>query len=481
MNNRYNLIDEPWIPIIGGEKISLQRLFSSFDHKELGGNPIQKIALLKLLIAISQAASTPENNEDWRTMGPEGLASMCLEYLQKWRDSFWLYGEKPFLQMPAISKAEKKCYGAVLPEIATGNTTIITQSQVEKPLGDDQKALLIVTLMGFALGGKKTDNTISLSKDYKKSPTGQSGALIGYKGYLHNFAYGDNLLTTIWLNILTHENIRGLNYSNGLGTPPWESLIEGEDCEIAKALKNSLFGRLVPFSRFCLLADDGIHYSQGLSHLSHNDGGIDPSVCINRQAKDAKAIWVDPTKRPWRWLTSILSFISNRHNSGWNCPQIKHSFERMASECLGIWSGGLKVSSNAGEQYVSGIDDFVESSINLQVDKGSIWFALFEREMLFLDAIADQIRKNISAYFKLLKLDAKDRVQEAVNVFWQICEQKASKMIAVCRSAEKEKIEELRKIFKAIANQVYDSTCPRETSRQLDAWARCRLNLCKIH
>ena len=55
--------------------------------------------------------------------------------------------------MPAIKAANVQNFGAVLAEISTGNTTVLTQSQVEKMLIDADKALLIVQLMGFGLGG----------------------------------------------------------------------------------------------------------------------------------------------------------------------------------------------------------------------------------------------------------------------------------------------------------------------------------------
>ena len=55
--------------------------------------------------------------------------------------------------MPAIKVANVQNFGAVLVEISTGNTTVLTQSQVEKMLIDADKALLIVQLMGFGLGG----------------------------------------------------------------------------------------------------------------------------------------------------------------------------------------------------------------------------------------------------------------------------------------------------------------------------------------
>lgn len=146
--NRFNLIDEPWIPIVDVGLVSLKQLFSRNDYRALGGNPVQKIALTKLLLAIAQAAATPEDHDAWAELGADGMAARCLDYLQRWHERFYLYAEQPFLQVPAIQAASLQSYGAVLAEIATGNTTVLTQCQTEKPLSDADKALLLVSLMG---------------------------------------------------------------------------------------------------------------------------------------------------------------------------------------------------------------------------------------------------------------------------------------------------------------------------------------------
>ena len=88
--NKFNLIDEPWIPIVNVGQVSLKQVFTNADYKALGGNPIQKIAVIKLLLAIVQAAYTPADDEDWVALGADGMAQKCLNYLEKWHDRFWL-------------------------------------------------------------------------------------------------------------------------------------------------------------------------------------------------------------------------------------------------------------------------------------------------------------------------------------------------------------------------------------------------------
>ena len=486
--NRFNLIDDPWIPIVDVGRVSLKDIFSHTHYRALGGNPVQKIALTKLLLAIAQAASTPKDDDDWAKLGANGLASHCLAYLDKWHERFWLYGEQPFLQMPAISPAKVQNFGAVFAEVATGNTTILTQTQIEKALSDADSALLIVVLMGFGLGGKKTDNSVVLSKAYSgkandkgKPSTGKPGASIGFMGFLHNFLVGQSLLVSLWLNVLTTEQLSQIRiYSSGLGTAPWELMPEGEDCDTANSLQTSLMGRLIPLSRFCLLTDTGLHYSEGIAHQGYKENNVDPSVSVDYSGKDPKVIWVDPERRPWRFLTALLSFLGQSSSTGFDCYHLRFGLKRARSQVneLGIWSGGLRVSSNAGEQYVSGSDDIVESLITLpQSVLGTFWFANLQLEMTDLDQLAKAVYSATLNYFKSQNMESKGQAGLASNLFWQLCERKFQDLVNVCDDTDQ--AQSLRKNFAGFANQAYDTFCAKDTARQLDAWAKNRPTLGK--
>lgn len=487
MENCFNLIDEPWIPIADVGRVSLKQLFSEPHYRALGGNPIQKIALTKLLLAIAQAACTPDDNFDWEALKINDLVKKVLTYLAEHHDKFYLYGEQPFLQLPSISKAATQSIGAVLPEIATGNTTILNALQIETELSDADKALLIVQLMGFGLGGKKTDNSVTLSaaysgksKDNGKGTTGKAGASLGFVGFLHSFLQGETLLQTLWLNLFSQEQINDLPYDAGLGVAPWEKMPEGEACETAKQLQNSLMGRLIPLSRFCLLNEAGLHYSEGIAHLDYKTGMLDPSVAFSDKKK--QVLWVEPERRPWRRLTALLSFME-AESGGFNCYYIRQGLERMTQmelpmEKIGLWSGGLRVSSNAGEQYVSGQDDFVESLtfFNKEDVFKSGWYNKLKTEMAELDRLATIVYGATLGYFKSQKVDGKNQAAAASNLFWQLCERKFQDLVNACGEGE-EQLHALRKHFAQFASTAYNTYCPNDTARQLNAWAENLPNL----
>lgn len=487
--NRFNLVDEPWIPIVGEGLVSLRAVFSQTKYGGLGGTPVHKVAMTKLLLAIAQTAYSPEDDEDWAKLKPSGLAKKCLTYLNERHDSFYLYGVKPFLQMPAIKAAAIQRFGAVLAEVSTGNTTVLTQSQKERNLSDADKALLIVQLMGFGLGGKKTDNSVVLSQGYRgkfndknRPSSGKPGTSLGFLGFLHNFLQGGSLLETLWLNLLSKQQISDLGiYTSGIGRAPWDQMPTGEDCSSANILKKSLMGRLIPLSRFCLLADDGLHYSEGIAHPGYKDGGVDPSVSVNFTAKDIKAIWVDPEKRPWRLLTALLSFLSPVGSKGFDCHQLRLTLQRALREVtypltLGVWSGGLRVSNNAGEQFVSGTDDFVESVVLLDRSiLGGQWFTNLQLEMEELDKLSKIVFSATVGYQKSQKIDNRDRAAQVSNLFWQFCERQFQALLDACGDADE--VCAMRPIFAQFAEKAYDSFCYSDTARQLDAWAENRPNL----
>lgn len=492
MDRHFNLVDEPWIPIAGKSRVSIKQVFSGPNLRALGGTPVEKIALMKLLLAIAQAATTPGDDGAWRAMGTDGTAAKCLAYLDKWHDRFDLYGERPFLQMPAIAAAEVKSYGTVLPEIATGNTTVLTHGQTEQALGDAEKAVLLVCLMGFALGGKKTDNSVTLSGGYAgkrndkgKASTGKPGPSVAHMGLLHTLLQGDCLRQSLWLNLLTQDQIaRNLRFPRGLGTAPWEQMPEGEDDEVARSLKQSVMGRLVPLCRFCLLTEEGLHYSEGIAHSNYKDGMCDPTAAVNWSGKEPKALWTNPSKRPWRELTALLGFLAQQQSTGFECWQLAASMARAAevSESFGIWSGGLSVSSNAGEQFPKGDDDFVESLLFLQSSAlGKSWFNQLQTEMLALGDLAKGLYGRVLAYFKAQLVDAGDLAPQATQLFWQLCERDFQTLLDQCDTGEEHarQRQRLRRQFVRYVQQAYDHYCPKDTARQLDAWARCHPNYSK--
>lgn len=485
MTNRFNLIDEPWIPVAGAGRVSLADIFSNPDLRTFGGTPVEKIALFKLVMAIAQAAQTPADEAAWQDLTAAGLAAQCREYLAAHHDAFFLYGDQPFLQMPTIKATALQAYGAVRPDVSTGNTTVLLETQIERPLSDAERAVLLVTQMGFALGGKKTDNSVVLSAGYRrkqndkgKPSTGKPGPSVEFLGVLHSFIEGPSIQDTVLLNLMTDDGIaRSQMFPGGVGVAPWEAMPTGEDCGVARRLVQSLMGRLVPLCRFCLLMDDGLHYSEGILHPGYKDGVTDPTSTALLTGKKPAVLWVDPQKRPWRSVTALLGFMNA--GDAMFCRQVQIGMGRavQGDNPIRLWSGGLRVSSNAGEQYVSGADDFVESDVTLPPNvNDDLGFQELKSEMEALDAVSRTVYASVSRYCAELKVDGKSRAAKASELYWQLCERHFEDLLNACYAGEKkaEALSSLHRIFTECALRSFDGFCPQDTARQLDAWAKAR-------
>jgi CRISPR system Cascade subunit CasA len=255
----------------------------------------------------------------------------------------------------------------------------------------------------------------------------------------------------------------------------------GEDDTIARSLKQSLMGRLVPLCRFCLLTDFGLHYSEGLAHADYKDGMWDPTVAVNQSGKENKALWANPEKRPWRELTALLGFLAQQQSAGFECLQLAAGIGRacVSVESFAIWSGGLRVSNSMGEQKVRGNDDFVESVIWVHGEAlNQLWFDQLQAEMTALDELAKGLYGRVVGYFKAQLVDGGDLAAQATHLFWQLCERDFQRLLGHCEQGEVhvEARRQLRRRYTGYAQQAYDRYCPKDTARQLDAWARCRPN-----
>jgi CRISPR system Cascade subunit CasA len=517
IENRFNLVDEQWVPVAGEGLVSLKSIFTRPELRALGGNPVQKIAMTKLLLAICQASYTPTDEPDWANLGSEGMSKKAAKYLEEKRDCFWLYGERPFLQMPTIidkieerKKSEMKVakkegdkkiasenamprpFGmGVYPDVSSDNNTILTYGQIDRQLDDAEIAIFIVTLMNFALAGKRVEKNIPpFSSGYSgKSVSAKPGPSIGnYIGYLHSYLIGGNIQETLWFNILSHEQInQNANWTSKLGPIPWQTMPIGEDCEIAKQLKNSYMGCLIAISRFVLADKRGIYYIEGLQYPSHKDGWREPSIAIKETEKGAKLLWADVEKKPWRELTSLLAFSMTQQNNGFNCFHINAGIPRIrkvkSNGPIGIWSGALKVRPSSGDQSVKQDDDFVSSETNFELSyfNTGFWFTTLTKEMDQLQELANKnIYGSTIGFYKALKSDGKLFASQASNLFWQLAERKFQELVNACGSqTPDEALKPIRKIFASFAETAYNTYCPRESARQLDAWAANRPNLGK--
>jgi CRISPR system Cascade subunit CasA len=488
MKNRFNLVDEPWIPVVGSDigRVSLKELFLNTSIKSLTGNAIHKVALLKIFLAIAQRAYTPINDEDWFAVGSEGLAKRCVEYLENNKELFWLYGSKPFLQKTDLLGLKdlngKDIPLGILgkdypPDMMLENESVVFESQQVEVLSDAEKAVFIITLMNYSLGGKRIIKNIPpWTKGYAgKTISAKGGPSIGnYEGYQNSHLLGESIIDTIWLNLFTRSQLNKFpQWQNDKLVPPWECFPTGEDDQAARQLKDSFMSTLCAVSRFVLLHEKGIFYAEGLQYPSHKDGWREPFMTYQTSG-DQRILWNNPNVKPWRNLPALLNTVFHTsEKSSFYSPQIGLLLlrARNARASIGIWSGGLKVRTTSGDMSVKQSDDFIDSSIFLETSYlGSTWYSSLENEILLLNEMEKSLERAIKGYYKEFSIIKPQVLSKALQMFWDLCGQYAQTLVNICE--DKEKMDSLRSLFIKFMNESYNKFCPNESAKQMVAWAK---------
>ena len=476
---QFNLVYDRWIPVVGRDRVSLLELFSDDSLSDLSGNAIQKIALLKLFIAIAQASVRLVDEEAWRTAGPDGLAEAAVNYLKDHEDCFSLYGDRPFLQMPVLADIKdakvQEIYYVHLPDLASENDSILRELQDKAELEDADKAVFIIQLMNYAPGGKRTSYIGPLSKGFSgKTKNANAGpSLGGSNGYLQTCLKGRSLMETVWLNYFTDHDLLSLNKGINLeARPPWEKMPAGEDDDIAQSIQDSVYAWLVAVSRFVLLTGNGIKYTEGLQYPKLKDGYYEPFITIRR--KDRAALYSDPAKKPWRSLVALLQSTYDSA-SEYSCDILRLFIPRTreAVPYFSIWSGGLRLRATSGDQSVKQDDDYVESEVEFASELfDSTAFSRLSDTMSRIDGYASGLRTSIGKYCDDMNSSGIDIPSKGLTVFWLAVEPLSYKIIDTCMKGNSEDTDVILQSVRKIAIDVYNEICPHETARQILAWMK---------
>lgn len=480
IENSYNLVDEKWIPIEGRDKASLKDVFSPSFIGLVSGNAIQKISIYKLLFAIAQDAISLKDEKEWREFGLDNFSKACLEYLEENRDCFYLYGEKPFLQYPELAKKDQvpiqTIFYSYIPDIAAENDTIIYQTQNIPPKDDGEKALFVLTLMSYALGGKRTskpelflDNSDARVKTSKSSPSlGKSN------GYQQSIFLCSTVLVTVYNNFFTEEELNETTYNRNNVVAPWREMPTLESSAYNDRYKDSIFAWYVSMSRAVLLIDDGIKYCEELVYDSND--WFDPFIT----KKEGKTVIVDTNKRPWRSIQALMAEVNTVQESI-RCFAINSHIKRLRKNFgyFSIWAGGLRVRSNSGDQSVKQNDDYVESTMVFNSNYlGEIFYNNMRELLRVVDDYEKILKRSISYYYKKLGYE-NYKPDNAINVFWQKMNDMSQDFVESSESVEEVNNISERVFF--IIRDIYDRECQKESSRQIYEWINNRPKRRKIN
>lgn len=320
-----NLVTDKWIPVIGidgkPDYASLMEVFTAGEkYADLSVRPHERVALMRLLICIAQAAlDGPKNDKEWQEASKK-LPEAAKAYLEKGQGSFNLFdSRKLFLQIADLELIpKKKKEGKKKPKteevdeessltplskmefaLATGNNSTLFDHEAnsgnERQFPPRQIALMLLTFQCFSPGGGLP---IAQWKNVKTKQVGNPDSLCITGGMYHTFIRATTLKQTICLNLLTKDAIVR-HYGKMNGNNPWGKPVlelfpsKPDDDSAVKNATKTYLGRLVPLCRW-------VRITSGRTHILCGKGFeypvLERKIKRNRKTKQPELTWpAEPT------------------------------------------------------------------------------------------------------------------------------------------------------------------------------------------
>lgn len=472
--NAYNLIDEPWIPVLmqdgTNRSVSLGEVFADAEGQiaDLALNPYERVAVFRLLLCIAQAALGPERLKDeraWRT-AKDAVGTVSSEYLKKWHDRFFLYGPHAFLQpddVKSVDKKSSKPCDNLLFELASGdNSTLFDHSAgTGRLIESGVLALGLLSYQNFSAGGTSS----KCIWDGEITSQYISGAPCREQSMLFSILMGEYLLETVWLNILSADMI-----SNSLcavwGVPVWE--LDSATREATSCLALSAAGHLVPLSRAIKLTKESrkCDIGEGVKYPQLPEWREQMATVFINDKGEMKYIEADSSKMPWRDLVSILTIHSR--SGARSALSLRHLESLPEEKLFSLWAGGLCWEKGKAKQI-----DTVEWSTALPVsmlEEPSL--QCYESAIGWADQQLGALRFAAKTYSDLLKIEKPSRFYEpAERIYWDILAQPANQRL-VQNVKSDTYLDDWKKACRKAAKEAYRRACPAVTARQMEAYAQ---------
>ena len=469
-----NLITDPWIPVLfengKAELIGLKQLYQDAEIiRDLNVNPPQRIALMRLLLCITQAAlDGPVNEEEWKTccarITPESLA-----YLSTRKDKFKLYGETPFLQVKALASDKPKFLDKLLETSRGENPMFLSQMATEGHSVDDaQKAVALLVFQNYSAGGK-----VGQSEWCGKKHSESTFATPCFTN-LFLLIRGGNLKETLQMNLLSKKQI-----PIPFGTPIWDQMPQSSTDD--NAFQNAyctFLGRLVPLARLVKLSENkqSPHCIIGpvpKKYVFSNDPAtFRESFSTLKLSKKNEHYYmkVNPSQHLWRELGSLLAMGSNTEGfSAINLKNLKYFDEKVVD----IWCGGLARGAQAAK-----IQDMAEWNFSIpasmlddeQMENYSKGIELANKAEWTLKKA---IQTDGKSYSKELKIDGEGYSRKATTHYWSTLDSSYQMLVDIA-SDEGRNLDDWRNLLRKTMHEAFEQACPHETPRQIKAYVQAK-------
>ena len=475
--------------------VSLREAFERGNEiQDLAIRPHERIALMRLLICIAQAAlDGPADYNDWKACRPR-IVPIALDYLNRWRHGFELFGSgQRMLQVVNLKKSANKSNGDDNDEgnwtskldlaLATGNNTTLFDNAggSGRAFTAAELALMLTTFQCFSPGGRIG---IALWDGRETSGKGSSDhAPCLADRMLHALLRGDNLLATLHKNLMTRRQVEQFFGQDSWGRPVWELMPQRlADAEAVRNSSRTYLGRLVPLTRAIWLADDcrSLILANGLEYASYADGWREPSATvIVRTVKGQPTRVVLPAsidKATWRQLHALTVKAVGQKPGG---PAALQNIS-LDEDAFDLWAGGL-VANKAKPVDTTESVFHVPAAMLTETSQ-----MVYEAGVRLAETMAFGVMRAVSVYHKELgdnldRPEMKTRRQQiqsnAAAQFWTDIEGAVARLLEVAAAPESlglknewHKSAWRQSVWRA-ARGAYERACPHETSRQIRAYA----------
>lgn len=231
-NPEYNLLDEPWIPVrlLDGTIADvglLELLRRTTEIADLACElPTQSIAIQRLVLAIAYRVAPPRDASDWVRQWDEGAPTeQMIEYLERWRDRFFLFGGRfPFMQVADLRTAKDAVSGLekLIADVPNGEQFFTTRhGRALACIPPSEAARWLVHVQAYDPSGIRSgavgDSQVKGGKGY---PIGPSWC--GHLGLV--WLKGKDLDETLVLNLVPADaaQLRGVESTTEWGACSWE-------------------------------------------------------------------------------------------------------------------------------------------------------------------------------------------------------------------------------------------------------------------
>lgn len=501
--NAYNLIDEPWIPVLmrdgNNRSVSLGDIFADANGTiaDLTLNPYERISVFRLLLCIAQAATDMKSEREW-FYARASFGQAATNYLGKWRERFFLFGKGAFLQVDCLAP------GGTIPDTSRlilhsshhfGSPLFSHEidTRSETPLSPPILAIALLTYLNFsASGGTPT----CIWKGLATRQVGAAASPCRSQSKLFTFVMGESLLETVWMNLLTENQLEELKIQKG--RPCWESSFD--DCDSVetnagswlgpidkssrRTIKPTLLGVLAPLSRFIKLKqeDSFCLICEGFSFPPWRDPSATYYGRMGKNgAQEIVPLRVNAERLPWRDLSSILE-LGTEKGGAIALEHLATLSTRMPSDHpFSIWTGGVCSDADRDKDMFAGEWRFTRPMSALRKEslskyESAVEWADRQCAALYFACKTYALSVKTSDPTKPIKKQKETELVSPFSIpaeraYWDILAQPKNQKIVQNVESDTDQ-DDWKKVCRKAAEESYRRACPAMNARQMEAYAQ---------